>query len=174
MNARKVKRFEIYLYDLGIMPGSIQQGKRPVLIVQDDQFNKNSPTTIVAAFTSAVKKEYLPSHIFVGERFGLTKPSMVLLEQVRTINQNDLGDYIGTIDDRKLVKVLTNALKKTLGMWSYTPKSSADIRCLCPKCLEAYKRTGSYIVRRLDPFQKAKDCCDKCNELGWDYIITSK
>ena len=78
MNARKVKRFEIYLYDFGIMPGSIQQGKRPVLIVQDDQFNKNSPTTIVAAFTSAVKKEYLPSHIFVGERFGLTKPSMVL------------------------------------------------------------------------------------------------
>ena len=54
MNARKVKRFEIYLYDFGIMPGSIQQGKRPVLIVQDDQFNKNSPTTIVAAFTSAV------------------------------------------------------------------------------------------------------------------------
>ena len=99
---------------------------------------------------------------------------MVLLEQIRTINQNDLGDYIGTIDDRKLVKVLTNALKKTLGMWSYTPKSSADIRCLCPKCLEAYKRTGSYIVRRFDPFQKAKDCCDKCNELGWDYIITTK
>ena len=174
MNARKVKRFEIYLYDFGIMPGSIQQGKRPVLIVQDDQFNKNSPTTIVAAFTSAVKKEYLPSHIFVGERFGLTKPSMVLLEQVRTINQNDLGDYIGTIDDRKLVKVLTNALKKTLVMWSYTPKSSADISCLCPKCLEAYKCTGSYIVRRFDPFQKAKDYCDKCNELGWDYIITTK
>ena len=87
---RKVKRFEIYLYDFGENAGSIQCGRRPVLILQDDRFNENSPTTIVAALTTAIKKEYLPSHIFVGERFGLKKPSMVLLEQIRTVNQNDL------------------------------------------------------------------------------------
>ena len=59
---RKVKRFEIYLYDFGENAGSIQCGRRPVLILQDDRFNENSPTNIVAALTTAIKKEYLPSH----------------------------------------------------------------------------------------------------------------
>ena len=86
MKTQTVKRFEIYLYDFGAMPGSIQNGIRPALIIQDNRFNENSPTTIVAAITSVIKKERLPSHIFLGQEFGLSKPSMVMLEQLRTVN----------------------------------------------------------------------------------------
>ena len=171
---RKVKRFEIYLYDFGENAGSIQCGRRPVLILQDDRFNENSPTTIVAALTTAIKKEYLPSHIFVGERFGLKKPSMVLLEQIRTVNQNDLLELVGVLDDDYLIRALNRGLKKTFGLWNYNPKSKNAIRCLCPTCVHDYMADGSYIVRRLDPFQKEKNACEKCKRPGWDYIITER
>lgn len=78
MNSRKVKRLEIYMYDFGVTTGSIQNGQRPVVVIQDDRFNASSPTAGVAPITTAVKKEHLPSHIFVGKQFGLPRPSMVL------------------------------------------------------------------------------------------------
>lgn len=90
---KKVKMFEIYTYDFGDNSGSVQCGARPVLVIQDDRFNDASPTTIIAPFTSALKKEYLMSHIRVDESTGLRQPSMVLMEQVKTVNQDELGEY---------------------------------------------------------------------------------
>lgn len=174
MKTQTVKRFEIYLYDFGSMPGSVQNGIRPALIIQDNRFNENSPTTIVAAITSVIKKERLPSHIFLGQEFGLSKPSMVMLEQIRTVNQNELGEYIGAITDPYLTKILGRGIKKTLGMWDYAPRDKAAIRCLCPQCAESYRNTRSFIIRRLDPFQKAKDACDRCNRPGWDYVVLDR
>ena len=174
MKTQTVKRFEIYLYDFGSMPGSIQNGIRPALIIQDNRFNENSPTTIVAAITSVIKKERLPSHIFLGQEFGLSQPSMVMLEQIRTVNQNELGEYIGAITDPYLTKILGRGIKKTLGMWDYTPRDKTAIRCLCPQCVESYRNTRSFIIRRLDPFQKAKDACDRCNRPGWDYVVLDR
>lgn len=174
MKTQTVKRFEIYLYDFGTMPGSVQNGIRPALIIQDNRFNENSPTTIVAAITSVIKKERLPSHIFLGQEFGLSKPSMVMLEQIRTVNQNELGEYIGAITDPYLAKILGRGIKKTLGMWDYTPRDKTAIRCLCPKCVEMYRNTGSFIIRRLDPFQKSKDTCDRCRHPGWDYVVIDR
>lgn len=174
MKTQTVKRFEIYLYDFGSMPGSVQNGIRPALIIQDNRFNENSPTTIVAAITSVIKKERLPSHIFLGQEFGLSKPSMVMLEQIRTVNQNELGEYIGAITDPYLTKILGRGIKKTLGMWDYTPRDKTAIRCLCPQCAESYRNTRSFIIRRLDPFQKAKDACDRCNRPGWDYVVVDR
>lgn len=174
MKTQTVKRFEIYLYDFGSMPGSVQNGIRPALIIQDNRFNENSPTTIVAAITSVIKKERLPSHIFLGQEFGLSKPSMVMLEQIRTVNQNELGEYIGAITDPYLTKILGRGIKKTLGMWDYTPRDKTAIRCLCPQCAESYRNTRSFIIRRLDPFQKAKDACDRCNRPGWDYVVLDR
>ena len=166
MKTQTVKRFEIYLYDFGAMPGSIQNGIRPALIIQDNRFNENSPTTIVAAITSVIKKERLPSHIFLGQEFGLSKPSMVMLEQLRTVNQDELREYVGAISDPYLTK--------TLGMWDYAPRDKTAIRCLCPQCAESYRNTRSFIIRRLDPFQKAKDACDRCNRPGWDYVVVDR
>ena len=66
------------------------------------------------------------------------------------------------------------SIKKTMGLWNYEPKDKTTIRCLCPRCLEAYKESGEYVVRRLDPFQKAKDTCDLCHSTGWDYVVTAR
>ena len=146
----------------------------PALIIQDNRFNENSPTTIVAAITSVIKKERLPSHIFLGQEFGLSKPSMVMLEQLRTVNQDELREYVGAISDPYLTKIIGRGIKKTLGMWDYAPRDKTAIRCLCPQCAESYRNTRSFIIRRLDPFQKAKDACDRCNRPGWDYVVVDR
>ena len=105
-----------------------------MLVVQADDYNQNAPTIIVAAVTSVIKKRYLPSHIILGEEFGLKKPSMVLLEQIRTVNREDLREYIGTVDDGKLFRQINATLKKTFGLWVYKSEGKENIRCLCPDC----------------------------------------
>ena len=150
MKETEIRRGDIFSYDFGTRIGSIQSGVRPVLVIQADNFNANAPTVIVASITSVIKKRYLPSHIILGEDFGLTKPSMVLLEQIQTVNKNDLTEYIGFVDDERLWRKINAALKKTFGLWLYNTD------------------------RRLDPFQKSKGTCDKCNDRGWDYVVYDK
>lgn len=104
MKERMISRGDLFYYDFGERVGSVQSGERPVLVVQADDYNKNAPTVIVAAVTSVIKKRYLPSHIILGDKFGLKKPSMVLLEQVQTVNKDELSDYIGTIEDEHLLR----------------------------------------------------------------------
>ena len=65
-------------------------------------------------------------------------------------------------------------MKKTFGLWVYKPEGKENIRCLCPKCLNDYIHNPDYIVRRLDPFAKRKDRCDKCDGDGWDYVVTDR
>lgn len=168
---KTVKRGEIYDFDFGEAEGSIQSGRRPVLVLQADDFNIHSPTVIVASITTVLKKRYLPSHVVLGEGFGLKRASMVLLEQIQTVNKSDLGDFIGFIDDGGVWKKMNSALKKTFGLWFYDLGRMGDIRCLCPGCLRDYLENPNYIVRRLDPFAQAKDKCDKCNRMGWDYVV---
>lgn len=171
----KVKRGEIYLYDFGNNGGSIQNGVRPALVVQCDEGNAASSTTIIAAITSVIKKQFLPTHIIVGNRFGLKVPSMVMLEQLKTVNQSDLIEYIGKIDDEHCMKKLNIGIKKELGLWVDKPlRKPASVRCLCPKCLQDYKTSGGYIVRRVDPFVRVKEKCDKCEGYGYDYLITER
>ena len=119
MRKESVCRGDIYYYDFGEKGGSVQSGERPVLVVQADEYNRNAPTVIIAAITGVMKKQYLPSHIVLGENFGLTKPSMVMMEQIRTINKDELSNYIGSVDDLVLLKKINIALKKTLGLWVY-------------------------------------------------------
>ena len=85
-------------------------------------------------------------------------------------------DYviIGTVDDDKLFRQINATLKKTFGLWVYKPEGKENIRCLCPKCLNDYIHNPDYIVRRLDPFAKRKDRCDKCDGDGWDYVVTDR
>ena len=174
MKEKMIGRGDLFYYDFGDNSGSVQSGERPVLVVQADDYNQNAPTIIVAAVTSVIKKRYLPSHIILGEEFGLKKPSMVLLEQIRTVNREDLREYIGTVDDDKLFRQINATLKKTFGLWVYKPEGKENIRCLCPKCLNDYIHNPDYIVRRLDPFAKRKDRCDKCDGDGWDYVVTDR
>ncbi len=174
MQTKNIERGQIYYYDFGETEGSLQSGRRPVLVIQADSFNQRSTTVVVAAITGVIKKRYLPSHIILGERFGLSKPSMVLLEQIATINKEDLSNYIGCVDDPRVWKKINIAIKKTFGLWTTNFNRQADIRCLCPKCLQVYISEKDYVVKRLDPFAPARDKCDKCNRLGWDYIILNR
>ena len=110
MKKTEIRRGDIFSYDFGTRIGSIQSGVRPVLVIQADNFNANAPTVIVASITSVIKKRYLPSHIILGEDFGLTKPSMVLLEQIQTVNKDDLTEYIGFVNDLPIIST-------SLEMW---------------------------------------------------------
>ena len=101
-----VRRGDIYYADLSPVVGSEQGGVRPVLIVQNDVGNKFSPTVIAAAITSQRDKTNLPTHIEVDARdCGLAKDSIVLLEQVRTIDKRRLREKMGALDDGSMGKV---------------------------------------------------------------------
>ena len=95
-----VKRGDIYYADLSPVIGSEQGGVRPVLIVQNDIGNKYSPTVIAAAITSQINKAKMPTHIEIGAaNYGLNKDSVILLEQIRTIDKQRLREKIGRLSD---------------------------------------------------------------------------
>lgn len=111
-----VKRGEIYYADLSPVVGSEQGGVRPVLIVQNDVGNRHSPTVIAAAITSRQDKNRLPTHIEVqADKCGLARDSIVLLEQIRTIDKKRLGDKMGELDVNSMNKVNT-ALSISFGL----------------------------------------------------------
>ena len=174
MKKQNVTYGEIYMVDFGVNEGSVQNGKRPALIIQDDILNASSPTTIVAAITSAMKNPYLPSHIVVGKNCGLERRSIILLEQTKVINQSDLGKKVGMVEDEKTLRRLKNAIRKTFGLWNYKRRSAPDIRCLCHNCLNDYFVSDDYYIRRLHPEDSTKERCDKCNRYGYDYIFFSR
>lgn len=114
-----IKRGEIYYADLSPVVGSEQGGLRPVLIVQNDVGNKYSPTVIAAAITSQKEKSKLPTHIELDSyNCGLSKDSVVLLEQIRTIDKKRLKEKMGMLDDGFMGKIDT-ALSVSFGL-NYT------------------------------------------------------
>ena len=111
-----VKRGDIYYADLSPVIGSEQGGIRPVLIVQNDVGNKFSPTVIAAAITSQRDKTNLPTHIKVdADGCGLSKDSIVLLEQVRTIDKQRLKEKMGSLDTGAMSKI-DKALSVSFGL----------------------------------------------------------
>ena len=103
-----VKRGEIYYADLSPVVGSEQGGGRPVLSVQNDTGNRHSPTVIAAAITSQMGKAKLPTHIEVAAACcGLTKDSVILLEQIRTLDKRRLRECMGKVDGAVMEKVDT-------------------------------------------------------------------
>lgn len=112
----RIYKGDIFYADLTPVVGCEQGGIRPVLIVQNNIGNRYSPTVIVAAITSRTGKQHLPTHIGLGEpQNGLRQNSLVLLEQVRTIDRSRLRDYIGTLTDRQLRQV-DEALAVSFGL----------------------------------------------------------
>ena len=102
----QVKRGDIYYADLSPVVGSEQGGIRPVLIIQNDVGNKHSPTVICAAITSRMNKAKLPTHIEIdSRRCQIMKDSVILLEQIRTIDKQRLKDMIGHLDKERMRSV---------------------------------------------------------------------
>ncbi len=111
-----VRRGDIYYADLSPVVGSEQGGMRPVLIVQNDIGNRYSPTVIAAAITSQTGKARLPTHITLqGAGCGLTKDSVILLEQIRTIDKKRLRERMGKLDEDMMSRV-DNAIAVSFGL----------------------------------------------------------
>lgn len=111
-----IKRGDMYYADLSPVIGSEQGGIRPVLIIQNDVGNKYSPTVIAAAITSQTNKNRLPTHININSKdYGLMKNSVILAEQIRTIDKSRLMEKIGEVDSGVMEKV-NSALGISFGL----------------------------------------------------------
>ena len=114
--SEQIQRGDIYYADLSPVVGSEQGGIRPVLIVQNNVGNRHSPTVIAAAITSQINKARLPTHIEIrAEKFGLDRDSVILLEQIRTIDKKRLKEKMGHLDE-KLMSVVNEALYISFGL----------------------------------------------------------
>ena len=111
-----IARGDIFYADLSPVIGSEQGGIRPVLVVQNDVGNKYSPTVIVSAITSQINKAKLPTHIEIrGEEYGLVRDSVILLEQIRTIDKQRLREKTGHLDEILMNKV-NEAISTSFGL----------------------------------------------------------
>ena len=123
-----IRRGDIYYADLSPVVGSEQGGLRPVLIIQNDIGNRYSPTVIAAAITSRVGKTRLPTHIDIyASQVGLAKDSVILLEQIRTLDKRRLKEKMGHLDDRVMDTVNT-AIAISFGLG--TAKQDAEARAM--------------------------------------------
>lgn len=121
-----VKRGDIYYADLSPVIGSEQGGLRPVLIIQNDVGNRYSPTVIAAAITSRMGKTRLPTHIDIyADKVGLAKDSVILLEQIRTLDKQRLKEKMGHLDDGMMNEV-NNAIAVSFGLGGVPTQASAE------------------------------------------------
>lgn len=123
---KDIKRNEIYYADLNPVIGSEQGGVRPVLVIQNDTGNKYSPTTIVAAITSRQNKAKLPTYIEIGEEV-FEKDSVVLLEQIRTVDKSRLKEYVGKLDNGTIARV-NKAISISVGLKDNAGENKDDGR----------------------------------------------
>lgn len=111
----KVHRGDIYYVDFGNQPGSAVHGIRPAMVVQNEVGNRHAPTIIVAAITTEIKKTRQPTHVLLGAQFGLPQESMLMLEQLTTIDKVMLQRYIGTAEEG-FMKTVDRALSISVGV----------------------------------------------------------
>lgn len=163
-------RGEMYHADLGQGIGSEQEGHRPVLIIQNNVGNKHSPTVIVAAVTSRNDaKAKLPTHYYLDAVSGLEVPSIVLLEQLRTVDKKRLSSYIGKLEEKHIWGI-NRALAVSVGLIEPMPKSLTI--CLCRTCANNFYGTGAYYLKRTNPIEVEKGICTYCNHrMGLDYQV---
>lgn len=166
-------RGDIYYADLGHGVGSEQEGCRPVVIIQNNVGNKHSPTVIIASITSKTGvKAKLPTHYYIDAEDGLELPSIVLLEQLCTVDKRCLGNFIGHLSEKHICGI-NHALAVSIGLIESVPKKL--ILCLCSTCANNFYNPGIYYLRRVDPYQTAKGTCTYCNSRkGLDYEVVRK
>ena len=137
-----IKRGDIFYADLSPVVGSEQGGLRPVLIVQNDVGNRYSPTVIAAAITSRMGKTKLPTHIDIyASEVGLSKDSVVLLEQIRTLDKKRLRERMGHLDDR-IMQEVNSAISISFGL-ERRDRIAQDTRVYTPSAPEYVAKTDS-------------------------------
>ena len=176
-NLPNVKWGEIYLCNLGDSKGSVQSGVRPVLVIQNNIGNEHSPTIVVATITSILKKLNQPTHILLDTSCGLKEISMVMLEQVRTVDKTcELIEYIGVVEDEATIFKIQQGILAEFNL-IHRPKSKKAITVLtlCPNCFSKISKNPNISLRRVDPLGTEKERCDKCQlDYGYEYLILKK
>lgn len=136
-----VKRGDIYYADLSPVVGSEQGGLRPVLIIQNDVGNRYSPTVIAAAITSRMSKTKLPTHIDIyADKVGLAKDSVVLLEQIRTLDKRRLKEKMGHLDE-SMMRDINQAIAVSFGLGGMPERSEAVASTSSPETTGTDKTT---------------------------------
>lgn len=172
MSRQQFSRGEIYYIDFGDGVGSEQRGYRPAVIISNNIGNRNSTTVIVAAITTLrPNKVKLPTHVYVGTETGLDNPSIILLEQIRTISKDRVSDYVGKLSEGQ-IEALWRALAISVG--ETCREEGSIVMCLCKRCADNFRLTGKYKLIRVAEGQK-KDTCTYCNyRKGYDYELIPK
>lgn len=166
------KRGELYYADLGKGIGSEQAGFRPVLIVQNDAGNQYGTTTIIAPVSSQITtKAILPTHFYVGPDEGLERPSVVLLEQLRTISKKRLADRIGSLSDTQIQKI-NQCLAISVGLIQLPPRKLTVH--LCRSCANQLFAPGTIsLVAKKSASRKLCTYCSHGFGLAYEVILLS-
>ncbi len=176
---------DIFIFDFGTEPSYVTSGKRPVVVLQTDEWIDQEPAVVIAPITFKYWQTFLINHVVLGKRFGLKKDSMILLEQMQAVNQDALGRYIGHITEDHLLRRINQGVKRVIELRSRpaVPEvpgikvhklkkrivyDQRDVMCLCPVCRDTYRHRGFRLVSIHGP----KDTCDLCNyRQGFDYAV---
>ena len=148
MQNNQIKRGDIYYADLNPVVGSEQGDCRPVLVVQNDIGNEHSPTVVVTPLTRNLHKNPLPTHVIIPRSCGLGRDSLVLAEQIRTIDRSRLSNYIGHIS-REIQPAIDTALAVCVGLddpWAM--KDEMLVLSLCPQCEAIIINSGYLLVKK--------------------------
>ena len=160
MKEKTIKRGDIFYADLNPVVGSEQGDVRPVLVVQNDVGNIHSPTIVVTPITKNLRKNPLPTHVLLPTSCGLDAESLVLVEQIRTIDRSRLTGYIGRIGKKEQSQIDV-ALTVCVGIEQRrSPKGELFDMCLCPRCESSFCDGGYLLVKR--GWQETKELCDFC------------
>ena len=169
--SRTYLRGDMYYADLGRSVGSEQEGYRPVVIIQNNKGNRHSPTVIVAAISSKVGvKPKLPTHYFINAENGLDLPSIILMEQIRTLDKRRLAKYIGRLG-KEHIREMNHALAVSIGLVQTTPQSLNIF--LCSSCVDKFRSIGTFSLRRIHSQQAGERTCRFCNQqMGAKFEMT--
>ena len=160
--SRTYQRGDMYYADLGRGIGSEQEGYRPVVIIQNNIGNKHSPTVITAAISSRVGvKPKLPTHYCINAEDGLELPSIILLEQIRTIDKRRLAKYIGRLS-KEHINGMNHALAISIDLISPVPQKLT--LCLCGACADAFRSTGAFTLQEITSERAEKEVCAYCKQ----------
>ena len=157
---RKINRGDIYYACLNPVIGSEQGDRRPVLICSNDTGNEHSPTVIVTPLTRNLRKNPLPTHVLIPKSCGLGEDSLVLVEQIRTIDRSRLSTYIGRIS-RDIQPAIDNALAVCIGLEKRRPPKGEMLELtLCSRCEADFRNSGYFVIKR--GYRETLENCDFC------------
>ena len=186
---KELHRGEIYICDFVDVGGSVQNGLRPALIIQNDVGNKFSTTVIVSPITSIIKKDKQPTHIYLGAEYGLPEESMVMLEQIYTVDKNyHIKDYLGIIEDKDTISRINDGLRISLALnrirknlfrctediFSFSDTGVFYI-ALCDKCRKKLAQDDRFLMGKINFPIPLSDRCNSCGKRdGFYYILKRK